>query len=384
MKSYQHDQENKKMKIHFISTYPHSTGGIANYSKKLINELKLIKNMEVSFSTVDYRDKKRNKIWIKSIRRIKEVKPDIIHFQYGGIKTWGIMAPIFIMFLKLKYKNIKLILTSHEKLSTKILSIKSKYIRSIIKYIYWFYEKFIYLNMDCIIVHTKEHRRVMKKKYAQESYIIPHFISTCDEEKVNEDWKEKFLQKYRNRILIATFGFVNRRKNYEDVIRVMNRLDGSFIYLIAGPIMDKGYYKQLIETITKLNLDERIIFIGKLNDDEIPSFLTAIDILVLPYRDATQSGVLNLAVGHNVNIIATKLPGFEEILKDYPQGLLYSGGNEEELKEKIINFNEIVSNKEKKFFQSQFSLKSIARKHFELYRAVLEKECKRYRIYEKL
>jgi glycosyltransferase involved in cell wall biosynthesis len=53
-----------------------------------------------------------------------------------------------------------------------------------------------------------------------------------------------------------------------------------------------------------------------LRPDEIETQLKACDVLILPYREATQSGVITLGIHHHCPMIITRVGGLEEQLPE--------------------------------------------------------------------
>ena len=85
--------------------------------------------------------------------------------------------------------------------------------------------------------------------------------------------------------------------------------------IIAGEFYDdvEKYRAQ----IAALGLGEDVIVHDRfIHDDEIPLYFSLADLLVLPYRSATQSGVTQIAFHFDVPIIVTDVGGLPEIVRD--------------------------------------------------------------------
>jgi glycosyltransferase involved in cell wall biosynthesis len=85
--------------------------------------------------------------------------------------------------------------------------------------------------------------------------------------------------------------------------------------LVAGEFYDdvEKYRAQ----IARLGLNGDVVlhdrFVG---DDEIPAWFSLADLLVLPYRSATQSGVTQIALHFDVPMVVTAVGGLPEIVRD--------------------------------------------------------------------
>jgi len=73
-----------------------------------------------------------------------------------------------------------------------------------------------------------------------------------------------------------------------------------------------------------------------ISDEEIANFFSKSSVVVLPYIDATQSGVIPLAYMFKIPVISTKVGGIPEQVEDGKTGLLVNAGDPVELAEACI------------------------------------------------
>ena len=90
---------------------------------------------------------------------------------------------------------------------------------------------------------------------------------------------------------------------------------------------------------------ENVKFIGSVEDKEIYSLINLSKIMVLPYTNAEQSGILNLALAVHKPMIASNIGGLKETLKDI--GVLVSPKNSREIEKEIKKLFE-----DKKYYNS--------------------------------
>jgi len=76
-------------------------------------------------------------------------------------------------------------------------------------------------------------------------------------------------------------------------------------------------YKSLLSRLSNVVLDLRYI-----PEEEVPSIFSGSDIVVLPYREATQSGVIAVAQTAGVPVVATPVGGLKEQIEDNVTGVL--------------------------------------------------------------
>lgn len=82
-----------------------------------------------------------------------------------------------------------------------------------------------------------------------------------------------------------------------------------------------------------VELDDRYI-----PNEEIPRLLERADVLALPYRDATQSGVLRMALGSGLPVIASAVGAFADEVVDGVNGLLVKPGDPGSLSQALIHY----------------------------------------------
>lgn len=113
------------------------------------------------------------------------------------------------------------------------------------------------------------------------------------------------------------FGFIRRYKGLDILLRALASpvlADHARLRLIiAGEFYESpAYYHELV---TSLGIQERVIFrTDYIPDEEVRYYFGAADLVVQPYRTATQSGISQLAYHFGVPMIVTKVGGLAEIV----------------------------------------------------------------------
>jgi glycosyltransferase involved in cell wall biosynthesis len=77
-------------------------------------------------------------------------------------------------------------------------------------------------------------------------------------------------------------------------------------------------------SVNKNVVEKHIRFIG---NDEGADFFSNADYLVLPYREATQSGPLKIAFHYNIPVIASDINSFKEEIEHGVDGYLFKAGS---------------------------------------------------------
>ena len=100
--------------------------------------------------------------------------------------------------------------------------------------------------------------------------------------------------------ILGHVGVFNYQKNQSFLIKVLKRLPQNYKLLLIGDGPDK---KEVEKEIKKYNLIDRVIFTG--NVENIPAYLSAMDIFVLPSRFEGQPFVLIEASASGLNNIVS-------------------------------------------------------------------------------
>lgn len=134
--------------------------------------------------------------------------------------------------------------------------------------------------------------------------------------------------------LILFFGFIRDYKGLDHLIRATAFLPDDYCVVIAGEMYgDFSRYQRLIDesgSAGKIKL-----FVRYLADAEVPLFFSAANVCVLPYKSATQSGIVQIAFHFNLPVIVTDVGGLAEMVQDNETGLILHVHDPQALAEKI-------------------------------------------------
>ena len=117
---------------------------------------------------------------------------------------------------------------------------------------------------------------------------------------------------------ILFFGFIREYKGLDLLLKAFadSRFSAMPIkLLVAGEFyMDAAPYQKLIE---EGNIADRVILKTQfIPNDEVVNYFCAASLVVQPYKDATQSGITQIAYHFNKPMITTKVGGLSETITD--------------------------------------------------------------------
>ena len=146
----------------------------------------------------------------------------------------------------------------------------------------------------------------------------------------------KLNQDYR---YILFFGLIRDYKGLDLLLEAFSDTEireKNIKLIIAGEYYsEQAPYKILIE---KYNLEEDIIQVEQfIPDSEVHLYFNASDLVVQPYKSATQSGVTQIAYHFNKPMIVTDVGGLKEMCPDGKVGYVVSP-NANDIKKAILKF----------------------------------------------
>lgn len=139
--------------------------------------------------------------------------------------------------------------------------------------------------------------------------------------------------------VLLFFGFVRPYKGLTHLIEalptVLAHLDAHL--LVAGEFWDDPAAYQA--RVQALGLEERVRIVDRyIPGEEVGAYFAAADLVTLPYVDATQSGVIQIAFGFDVPVVTTTVGGLAEAVEDGLTGFLVPPEDSQALAAAILRF----------------------------------------------
>jgi glycosyltransferase involved in cell wall biosynthesis len=159
---------------------------------------------------------------------------------------------------------------------------------------------------------------------------VPH--GTTGLARIADADRDRVRHLYRlQKPLVLSLGFTDSDKGTDVLIdavaKIAGHVDNNVQFLIAGSprrrrgifrIMERRdlrYLRELKTSAKKLTSVE-LAFCGYVADEDVAALLEIADVVVLPYRRITQSGVGNLALSSRAVLVSSNLPGLRSDLGD--------------------------------------------------------------------
>ena len=325
------------MKVAIVGTsYPYR-GGLAAYNERLAIEYQ-DQNHDVKLYTFKLQypsflfpgetqfssEKKPNKLnilrcinsinpfnWLVVGNKIRKCKPDLLI-----VKFWlPFMGPCFGTILRLVKRNKY----------TKIVCIVDNYIPHEKRKGDKLFTKYFSKPVDGFLAMSQSVLKDIELYQKEKPKILsPHPLFDNFGPKVSKKEACEFLGINHEFNYMLFFGLIRDYKGLDLLIKAFNnnRLRNENIKLIiAGEYYgNREFYENLIK---EYKLNDHIIQFNKfIPDSEVKYFFNACDLIVQPYKSATQSGVTQIAYHFDKPMIVTNVGGLSELCPDGEVGYL--------------------------------------------------------------
>jgi len=156
-------------------------------------------------------------------------------------------------------------------------------------------------------------------------------------DKIDKVTARERLNLPQNKKYLLFFGFIRDYKGLDNLIESMNLLNEDYHLLICGEVY--GSFDKYQELINKNNLNDRVHLFNKyIADNEVAEYFCASDVCVLPYKTATQSGIVGISYYFDLPVIATDTGGLKSMIEPYNSGVMIEKSEPNLIKDAIIQY----------------------------------------------
>lgn len=171
----------------------------------------------------------------------------------------------------------------------------------------------------CLHVHALKLLEGLKVKADTKFVEIPHPVPKA---KASRQRKQQSGSSFAGTFRIGFMGSIKPYKGLDDFLDALYWLSSKTnitafsleVVLVGKGPLDYDKWNKLPYNVSILN--------DYVNDTDFHQIMSDLDLLVLPYRDATQSGIAAMAVTYGIPTIATSVGALDQMIIDGENGLL--------------------------------------------------------------
>ncbi|MFA5330127.1 MAG: glycosyltransferase [Prolixibacteraceae bacterium] len=290
--------------------------------------------------------------WLVAGIRIRKEKPDLVIFKY-----WlPFMAPCFGTLIRIIHKN------KH----TKVISIADNIVPHEKRIGDKLLTAYFMNSIDGMVAMSKSvFNDIFLFRSNLPADLCPHPLFDNFGEKLSRETALKMLKLDPSYNYMLFFGFIRDYKGLDLLIHALNNPELKAMPLkliVAGEFYtDPRPYFDLIE---RLGLADKILMINKfIADHEVNTYFCASDIVVQPYKHATQSGVTQIGYHFDKPMLVTNVGALAEIIPDQKVGYVVEPVANEislalidyYLNNRKAEFEAYISEEKKKFLWSKMT-----------------------------
>jgi glycosyltransferase involved in cell wall biosynthesis len=350
--------------VTMVSTPDDGSCGIGTYTGNLLAAMP--DDLTVNWITVPLRS--ANPLpYIFSAFRTGMTADSTIHVQheygiYGPKSIWS--WPFFLLLsLLTTIRQRRVIVTfhsawSHETISPPLMPIKRLYVAANNRLLAMTTDHAVFLSENA----ATEFQRSVQFDSVE---TIPHGVQT-DTRSLSQKAAKQELGYEADDQLIVLPGYIRPEKGCDAFVTLAEQFDSPFV--LAGGCQDASDYCAELRERAPSNVK----ITGQLDEKTFHAAFAAADLVVLPYRDVTQSGVFNLCVAYEVPVLGSDTPYFRSLAEEWG---CVDVVDTEEIDIAAERVRELLSDNERRNMLSEkmtdyrktASLDNIGKHHIELY-----------------
>ncbi|MCB2205695.1 glycosyltransferase [bacterium] len=271
--------------------------------------------------------------WVRTGFRVRAMQPDLIVFKFWMpffAPSYGTIAAIARVGRKTRTMFICDNVIPHERRpGDKLLT------------------KFAFRFIDSYVVQSRAVERDLRlwKKNPLLSY-LPHPVYEIFGEESNRHSARVALAQRADGVQLAQdervllfFGYVRDYKGLDVILdalpRILERMKVRL--LVVGEFYNNE--EKYREQVRRLGVQDYVHFHSDyVPNEEVGMYFSAADLLTLPYKSATQSGIIQIAYNFHRPVIATDVGGLGEVIVDGKTGAIVPPEQPAALAEAVVDF----------------------------------------------
>jgi len=232
--------------------------------------------------------------WWKTVKVIRDFKPDLVVFQW-----WTVFLFPCYLFISRLLSCEKVVVCQN------VLPHKQGLLDV-------FLAKVFFAGVDRFVVLAESEKRELAKLTSKPSALLLEPSYGLGGKDISKELALKRLG--FNRPFVLFFGFVRPYKGLKWLLEAFPSVKQDVDLRVVGEFWGKDKY----------DLNQKNVFVEDryVSDEEMALYFRACDVLVLPYESSTQSGIIQVAFELGVPVITTTVGGNPDLIADGVNGML--------------------------------------------------------------
>lgn len=335
----------KKLRISIFSAFHPFRGGIAQFNERLAKELEkdhtvkafTFKNQYPDFlfpGTSQYVTTENKGIqaerivstfnpftYLLAAKKIKQSQPEVFILNYW-MTFFSVFSVLFAKILPRKSKKIALVhnLIPHEK----------RFFDTLLNRL------FLSQYTHFVVLSKAVEQAILSMQPTASIKLLQHPWYDHFGEKIDKQEAKQQLGVALDKKTLLFFGLIRDYKGLDVLLKSFNQLPDDYQLIIAGEVYGKTEkYNQLIMKSANTSI---YFFNQYIPDDEVAIYFSAVDVCVLPYKSATQSGITATSFHFEIPLIASNVGGLAETIEHGKTGIIVPPNDEKALVLSIEDF----------------------------------------------
>lgn len=245
--------------------------------------------------------------WLKTVNRITRFAPDVVVMQWW-VPFWAVAWGGIGRMLKRKLPSAKLIYIVHNALPHEPSPIDKQAV------------KFVLAPADKLIAQARSEADKLQTLFPNKAItIVPHPSYA----ELGAEPSDEPLSVPPDKPLLLFCGLIRPYKGLDILLDALPLiLAKQDVHLgIVGEMWGGG--AEYFEQIDRLGIEKHVTVVNEyVSNARLGQWVRSADVVILPYRSATQSGIVQLAFGLGTPVITTRVGGLVDVVEDGVTGLL--------------------------------------------------------------
>jgi glycosyltransferase involved in cell wall biosynthesis len=239
----------------------------------------------------------------------------------------------------------------------------------------------LYAHFDAVVVHSEHGRRRLTDELGVDParvHVIPHgafehLAAAPAGSAVGSDAPDGSSDEAApfetDRTVVLCFGLMRPYKGIDLLLEAWRTIENAELWIAGAPRMDIS--------ALRAGAPPGVRFVPRfIGDDELPAYFRRADLVVLPYREIDQSGVLSTALAFGKPLLLSDVGGFPEIAakgaaRTFPAG--DAGALQDALGELLVDASARIAlgARARELAHGEYSWDAVARRTIALYEQLL-------------